>query len=125
MITKTTPDGFIWLIIDADTAKAIFNDGNREIFALYNDDSEGEITKFEDIDFMESTGIPIGLQVGFIHSLTPVCPKCGKSLVPYKKNIIDGNVRNVKKSTMKVKLKVYCFNKIRIENESHSGFFYV
>lgn len=85
MITKTTPDGFIWLIIDADTAKAIFNDGDREIFALYNDDSEGEITKFEDIDFMESTGIPIGLQVGFIHSLTPVCPKCGKSLIPYKK----------------------------------------
>ncbi len=84
MMTKTTPDGFVWLIIDTDTAKVIFMDGSREIFSLYDDDSECEITKYEDIDLMESIGIPIGLQVGFIHGMCPACPHCGNNLIPYK-----------------------------------------
>ncbi len=89
MATKTTPDGFLWLIVDTDTAKAIFKDGKKELFALYDDDSEGTITKIEDIDLMENIGIPVGLEVGFIYEMMPACPKCGEILIPYRKDDYD------------------------------------
>ncbi len=89
MKTKVTKDGFVWLVVDNATAKAIFKKGNIELYRLYNDDSEGAIV---DDEFLQETfdkGLSIGIEVGFIKDLCPLCPVCDSKLVPSRNKSYD------------------------------------
>ena len=50
MKTKVTKDGFVWLIVDKDTATAIYKTGTQELYSLYDDDAEGLIESDEDFE---------------------------------------------------------------------------
>ena len=61
MKTKTTKDGFLWLIVSPDIALRLMNNG-IQIYYLYNDDSESLI---EDVEYTsdferEDIGVEIG-----------------------------------------------------------------
>ena len=79
MRTKVTTDGYIWIVIDKNTALHLFSDYDIELFKLYDDNSECAIETFKEI--YDHVG-EFGIEVGFIKDLLPLCPHCGKSLVP-------------------------------------------
>jgi hypothetical protein len=63
---KITQDGFAWQILDRTQAIEKFHDGET-LFALYNDDSESEITTRQELqDALDWDDVQIGLEIGFI-----------------------------------------------------------
>lgn len=80
MKTKVTKDGFVWLIVDKDTATAIYKTGTQELYSLYDDDAEGLIESDEDFERALRSSCPFGVEVGYIKDLLPTCTKCGNSL---------------------------------------------
>ena len=63
---KITQDGFAWQILGYHEAIEKFHDGET-LFALYNDESESEITTRQELqDALDWDGVQIGLEIGFI-----------------------------------------------------------
>lgn len=89
MKTKVTKDGFVWLIVDKFTAQAIWNNGNEDLYILYNDDSEGLIEDVEKLHQAIDDNLQIGLEVGFVKDLLPRCPKCESRLIPSRNCAYD------------------------------------
>ena len=65
MKIKITKDGFIWLIIDMDIAKALWQTNKVEIYQLYDDDSESLV---EDLNGVRGD-CELGIEVCFINQL--------------------------------------------------------
>ena len=66
MRTKITKDGFIWLVVQKNTAIALFKNEDAEVYRLYADDSEGLIENLA--DFSEHDG-EFGVKLGFVKDL--------------------------------------------------------
>lgn len=66
MKTKVTKDGFIWLVVKRDTAIALFENEDTEIYKLYEDDSESVIDNL--MDFQQNDG-EFGIELGNIKDL--------------------------------------------------------
>lgn len=64
-----TADGFIFMKVN-DKAKEIFNSGLFELYAVYSDETESLIEKFEDLDMHLSNGDDVCIEVGFITKKT-------------------------------------------------------
>lgn len=64
---KITKEGFVWRIVDAETAKELFHESSLPIFALYSDDSEAEIQTIEELEEAIKYH-QVGIEVGFIDS---------------------------------------------------------
>lgn len=79
MMTKTTKDGFVWLVLSKKDAIALYDADDIIIYRLYDDDSEGMILCKDDI--MSHDG-QFGIEVGFIKDFIPACPHCGGKLIP-------------------------------------------
>lgn len=63
---KITQDGFAWQILEYDEAIEGFYNG-KSLFALYNDESESEITTRQELqDALDWDDVQIGLEIGFI-----------------------------------------------------------
>lgn len=82
MKTKVTKDGFIWLVVPSDDAMEMWKSKTAELYILHNDDSETMVETDLQVQRATFSGKQIGIEVGFIKDLLPVCPKCGKRLVP-------------------------------------------
>ena len=65
MKTKICKDGFIWLIIDMDIAKALWQTNKVEIYQLYDDDSESLVEDLNDV----REDCELGIEVCFINQL--------------------------------------------------------
>ena len=81
MKAKITKDGFIWLVLDKESAIAIWKTGTAELFRLYDDESESAIESDGQLEDAIETGTPIGIEVGFVKDILPHCPRCGRTLV--------------------------------------------
>ena len=62
---KITQDGFVWLIL-TPKAKEVFASGLFSIYALYDDDSEDEITCEKSLNKALENGLDIAIEVGHI-----------------------------------------------------------
>lgn len=89
MNTKVTKDGFVWLIVDDSTAKAIYAGGNKDLYILYNDGSECLIEDANRLLQSIDDHMQIGLEVGFVKDLLPRCPKCESRLIPSRNGAYD------------------------------------
>lgn len=79
MRTKTTKDGFVWLVLTVNEAMKLYDANDIPVYRLYDDDSEGLVDTEDDI--MNHAGM-FGIEVGFIKDLLPACPHCGGRLIP-------------------------------------------
>lgn len=82
MRTKVTKDGFVWLVVDNTTAKAIYEAGTQELYQLYSGDAEVLIEDDAAFERALYNDLPFALEVGFIKDLLPCCPMCGSKLTP-------------------------------------------
>ena len=89
METKVTKDGFVWLIVGRNTAKAIYEKGEHELYVLYNGDAESLIEDENALDRALSSELPIAMEVGFIKDLLPKCPMCDTVLTPSRNTGYD------------------------------------
>jgi hypothetical protein len=60
-------EGFVWFIV-TNKAKEIFKSGLFELYALYDNGSEGLITTEENLDQALKIGLKIGIEGGFINT---------------------------------------------------------
>jgi len=63
---KVTKDNFVWKIV-THKAKEILSSGVFELYVLYDDDTEGLIEDFEDLNLTLEEGRDIGIEVGQIN----------------------------------------------------------
>lgn len=63
---KITEDGFVWKVLTKNEAKAVLDSGCFSLYALYEDDTEREITTYEELDTHLRHGEYVGMEVGFI-----------------------------------------------------------
>lgn len=82
MKTKVTKDGFVWLVVPDDYVMEMWKAKLATSYVLHNDDSETMIETDLQMIYAIRDGKQIGIEVGFIKDLLPVCPKCGSRLVP-------------------------------------------
>jgi hypothetical protein len=61
-------DGFVWFIVTGQ-AKEIFKSELFELYALYDDGSEGLIDTEESLNKALKNGLKIGIEGGFINTL--------------------------------------------------------
>jgi hypothetical protein len=60
-------DGFVWLIVTRQ-AKEVFESNLFELYAVYDDGSEGLIFDIESLEKCIANGIKIGIEGGFINT---------------------------------------------------------
>jgi hypothetical protein len=60
-------DGFVWLIVTRQ-AKEVFESNLFELYAVYDDGSEGLIYDLESLEKCIERGIKIGIEGGFINN---------------------------------------------------------
>lgn len=82
MKTKVAKDGFIWIVVQNDNAMEIWKAKVAELYILHDDDSESMVETDSQITSAIHNGEQIGIEVGYVKDLLPVCPKCGKRLIP-------------------------------------------
>ncbi len=63
---KVTKDNFVWKIV-THKAKEILASGVFKLYVLYDDDTEGLIEDFEDLNLALEEGRDIGIEVGQIN----------------------------------------------------------
>jgi hypothetical protein len=68
MTTKTTADGFVWLIV-TDSAKELFSSGALSLYELRDDDSEALIDTYDELNKCLEQGADIGIEVGFLKDI--------------------------------------------------------
>lgn len=68
-IKITRDDGFVWLLVPADKAFALWEAGVFPLYRLYADDSESLIESDEDMRAALEDGCRIGIEVGFISTM--------------------------------------------------------
>jgi len=59
---KQCTDGFMWEIVSIETAKYIFTQKNKEVYCLYNDDSEGLAVSISDMEDHYDCGELLGIE---------------------------------------------------------------
>jgi hypothetical protein len=65
MNTKTTTNGFTWLIV-TEKAKEIFTSGLFELYLLHDNDAESLINSYEELNEILEKGGNIGIEVGYV-----------------------------------------------------------
>lgn len=61
-------DDFVWKIITPSKAREVFDSGLFPVYALYEDDSEGLVENYEDLETYQRRGLKFGIEVGFIYN---------------------------------------------------------
>lgn len=64
---KVTSDGYVWCIVTY-AAKELFSSGALSIYALHDDETETLIETHEQLRDALDSGIPIGIDVGFLYT---------------------------------------------------------
>lgn len=60
-------DGFVWFVV-TDKAKEVFESGLFEMYALYDDGSEGLIASKEALSLALGVGLDVAVEGGFINT---------------------------------------------------------
>lgn len=64
--TKTTRDGFVWLLVTPRQARKLWEAEIFTLYRLYSDDSESMIESEVDLESTIKGGYRIGIEVGFV-----------------------------------------------------------
>lgn len=68
---KVTSDGYVWCIVTY-AAKELFSSGALSIYALHDDETETLIETHEQLRDALDSGIPIGIDVGFLYTMDSI-----------------------------------------------------
>lgn len=68
--TKTSKDGFVWLVINREQARKLWEADVFTLYTLYNDGSEGMIETEEKLEDTIRKGLKIGIEIGFLSELS-------------------------------------------------------
>lgn len=68
---KVTSDGYVWSIVTY-AAKELFSSGALSIYALHDDETETLIETHEQLREALDSGIPIGIDVGFLYAMDSI-----------------------------------------------------
>ena len=61
---------FVWLVIPAYKAETLYSLEYFDMFILHDDGSESMIEAFDEIRTAEELGLPIAIEIDFIHKIT-------------------------------------------------------